>query len=142
MRTKILVVALLLCLLAVGSSLAGTLRVTPDQTFRVNGSWVPAEALSVGDKLVTADGRVAVVTSIETVTTTENFTAYGLCTQHPGNFFAADLLVGGVCREPPSEKDSAEPAGQTATVPRWLAKWHGLIGRLLSALWEDPASGP
>ena len=50
-----------------------------DTRFWINGTWVPAEDLKVGDVFMTPDGKQAIVRDVETVSM-DDATCYGLIT--------------------------------------------------------------
>jgi len=60
------------------SSYAEQLRVTPEHPFYLNGEWVEAKDLKIGDKLKTIDGKTAVIRNIRKVETNEPITVYNL----------------------------------------------------------------
>ena len=79
----ILVFGLFLILLAsiigfVSFASAGELQVTEEHPFLVNDSWIPAKNLSVGDELLTIDGKKVRITEIEEVVSDETFSVYNL----------------------------------------------------------------
>jgi hypothetical protein len=57
---------------------AGTLKVTEEHPFLVNGSWISASELKVGDVLETIDGKKVRITSLEDIVSSENFSVYNL----------------------------------------------------------------
>jgi hypothetical protein len=57
---------------------AGTFRVTEEHPFLVNGEWISASQLVVGDVLSTVDGKQVRITSLEDVVSSENFSVYNL----------------------------------------------------------------
>jgi len=59
-------------------SLAGTLKVTEEHPFLINGSWISASDLKVGDILKTADGKSVRITNLQDVETEEPFPVYNL----------------------------------------------------------------
>jgi hypothetical protein len=80
-RGKILflVLALIFILISLSNfSQAGILKVTEEHPFLINGSWIPASDLKVGDELTTIDGKKVRITSIEDVETKEPFPVYNL----------------------------------------------------------------
>ena len=68
-----------------------------DTRFWVNGTWVPAENLKVGDVFMTPDGKRAIVRDVESVSL-ENASCYGLVTdsarQGPANTHVAAVAHG------------------------------------------------
>jgi len=92
-------VLLLLCPTFSAASDVGTLRITPKQALCVNGSWVGAKQLQVGETFTTPDGRVAVVTSVVPVVQKEAVPVYSLQTDgcvyrkpHPRSYGPQTLL--------------------------------------------------
>ena len=80
-RGKILFLALAFAFIIISLSnfsQAGTLKVTEEHPFLINGSWVSASDLKVGDELTTIDGKKVRITSIEDVETKEPFPVYNL----------------------------------------------------------------
>ena len=57
---------------------AGTLKVTEEHPFLVEGKWIQANELKLGDKIQTLDGKKVRITSIEDVETKEPFPVYNL----------------------------------------------------------------
>jgi len=57
---------------------ASELKVTEEHLFLVDGKWIPASQLNVGDFLQTSDGEKVVITEIEDIETKENFSVYNL----------------------------------------------------------------
>jgi hypothetical protein len=57
---------------------AGTLKVTEEHPFLVNGSWISASELKVGDVLETIDRKKVRITSLEDIVSSENFSVYNL----------------------------------------------------------------
>lgn len=57
---------------------AGQLKVTNEHPFYVNGSWVTAGDLKVGDLLTTEDGKQVRITSLEDIVSLDNFSVYNL----------------------------------------------------------------
>ena len=60
----IIIVAVVMFLSLAAASSTEQLVASEEAMFWVNGSWVPAEQLQVGDKFMTPDGKVAVVKSV------------------------------------------------------------------------------
>ena len=75
-----LLVLILLSLTSIFASFAsaGELQVTEEHPFLVNDSWIPAKNLSVGDELLTIDGKKVRITEIEEVVSDETFSVYNL----------------------------------------------------------------
>jgi len=109
---------------------AGSLRIPPEQLFRVNGSWVPAEDLKAGDRFVMADGRGAVVRNITTMNGTPGTPCYGLVTDGPHDFFANGILS----RD--SSTPSAGPPARTGTSQPSSRRWDRLI-ESIRTLWQN-----
>ena len=57
---------------------AGELKVTTEHPFLINGSWIPASQLKVGDLLTTLDGKTAIIKSINSVNLANTFNVYNL----------------------------------------------------------------
>ena len=79
MKTAVFLVLACMILSSAAPARAAEVVASHDTLFRVNGTWVPAEALRVGDVFVTPDGKRAVVRDVEAVSV-ENATRYGLVT--------------------------------------------------------------
>ena len=99
----ILVFGLFLILLAsiigfVSFASAGELQVTEEHPFLVNDSWIPAKNLSVGDELLTIDGKKVRITEIEEVVSDETFSVYNLEAKKYSDFV--------VCGEDECDNDS------------------------------------
>jgi intein/homing endonuclease len=80
-RGKILFLVLALAFILISLSnfsQAGTLKVTEEHPFLINGSWIPASDLKVGDELTTIDGKKVRITNITDVETKEPFPVYNL----------------------------------------------------------------
>jgi hypothetical protein len=80
---------------------AGTLKVTEEHPFLVNGEWISASQLRVGDVLQTIDGKNVTIKKITPHETSEPFSVYNL---EAGIFH--DFVVA----------DSSEPAGEEVGV--------------------------
>ncbi len=65
---------------------AGELKVTSEHPFLIEGNWVSANQLNVGDKLTLADGRKAVIKNIKRVVPAESFKVYNLETEKYNDF--------------------------------------------------------
>ncbi|MBR9704166.1 hypothetical protein GOV12_02050 [Candidatus Pacearchaeota archaeon] len=72
------IVALLVLTLVVSMVSAGELKVTMEHPFLIDGSWVNASDLVVGDEISTIDGRLARITRIKDVVSDEAFKVYNL----------------------------------------------------------------
>jgi len=59
-------------------SYAEQLKVTPEHPFYLNGEWIEAKNLKIGDKLKTIDGKTAVIKNIQKVKTEKPITVYNL----------------------------------------------------------------
>jgi hypothetical protein len=57
---------------------AGNLKVTEEHPFLVNGEWISASQLVVGDTLSTVDGKKVKITSLDDVVSNESFPVYNL----------------------------------------------------------------
>jgi hypothetical protein len=57
---------------------AGTLKVTEEHPFLVNGSWISASDLKVGDTLSTVDGKKVKITGLEDIVRDSSFPVYNL----------------------------------------------------------------
>ena len=57
---------------------AGELKVTTEHPFLINGNWIPASQLKVGDLLTTLDGKTAIIKSINSVNLADTFNVYNL----------------------------------------------------------------
>jgi hypothetical protein len=69
----------------------GELKVTSRHPFYVDGEWIKAENLEVGDKLTTADGKKAVIKNIEKIR--EEVEVYNMHVDSYENYFANNILV-------------------------------------------------
>jgi hypothetical protein len=65
---------------------AGELRVTEEHPFLINGTWISASQLKVGDILQTSDGKKVRITSVEDVVSSEPFLVYNLEASEYSNF--------------------------------------------------------
>ncbi len=86
---KLLSVSLLL--LFVGIAFAAELKVTLEHPFLVEGGWVAASELKVGDELTASDGRKARIKNI--IDVDSPIEVYNLHVAGPNTFFANDILV-------------------------------------------------
>ncbi|MBP7708384.1 hypothetical protein KA107_01765 [Candidatus Pacearchaeota archaeon] len=57
---------------------AGELKVTEEHPFLINGNWIDAKDLKVGDNLTTVDGKRIVIDSVEVVKPENPFLVYNL----------------------------------------------------------------
>lgn len=57
---------------------AGELKVTEEHPFLVNGKWISASQLQVGDVLQTVDGKKVRITSLKDMVSNSNFPVYNL----------------------------------------------------------------
>ncbi len=71
----------------------GELRVTSEHPFLINGTWVTAKDLKVGDELFTVNGKKARITKIIDVKTKEPFPVYNLEVRGYENFVLDDEIV-------------------------------------------------
>jgi len=71
----------------------GQLKVTLEHPFLINGNWVKANELKVGDKLTTEDGRKAVISSIEKVSVPEGIEVYNLEDELFHNYISDGIVV-------------------------------------------------
>jgi len=65
---------------------ASTLRVTQEHPFLVNGEWISASQLKIGDLLTTVGGKHVVITNITDITSEDNFSVYNLEAKQYSNF--------------------------------------------------------
>jgi hypothetical protein len=79
MKTAVVLVLACMILLSAAPARAAEVVASHDTRFWVNGTWVPAENLKVGDVFVTTDGKRAIVKDVESVSL-ENASCYGLVT--------------------------------------------------------------
>ena len=79
MKTAVVLVLVSMILLSAAPSRAGEIVASHDTRFWVNGTYVPAEDLKVGDTFLTPDGKRAVVRDVESVSM-DNASCYGLVT--------------------------------------------------------------
>jgi len=79
MKTMAALVLACMILLSAAPSRAAEVVASHDTRFWVNGTWVPAENLKVGDVFMTPDGKQAIVKDVEAVSM-ENASCYGLAT--------------------------------------------------------------
>jgi hypothetical protein len=76
---------------------ASQLRVTEEHPFFVNGEWISASDLKVGDNLTTPDGKNITIKNISDFILDENFSVYNLEANEYSNFVASSDGVGVVC---------------------------------------------
>jgi len=84
------ILLLLALILFSGLVYAGELKVTSEHPFLINGEWVSASDLNIGDKLTLADGRKAVIKNIRKVVPAESFKVYNLETEKYNDFVVGD----------------------------------------------------
>ena len=89
MKLKSILFVLLLVLMASLVS-AGTLRVTEEHPFLINGEWIPAKELKIGDRLTEINGKIVEIISIRKVTPKEPFLVYNLEAGIYNNFVVRD----------------------------------------------------
>jgi hypothetical protein len=80
----------------ISASSFGELKVTEEHPFLINGSWIPASDLKVGDELTTISGKKVRITSIEDIETKEPFPVYNLEAGEYSNFVADGDGYGGL----------------------------------------------
>jgi len=69
---------------------AGTLKVTSEHPFLINGEWIPASELKIGDRLTEINGKTVEITSIKKVTPKEPFLVYNIEAGKYHNFIVRD----------------------------------------------------
>ena len=69
---------------------AGTLKVTSEHPFLIDGQWIPAKELKVGDRLTEINGKIVEITSIKKVTPKEPFLVYNIEAGKYHNFVVRD----------------------------------------------------
>ena len=79
MKTAVFLVLACMILSSAAPARAAEVGASHGTRFWVNGTWVPAEDLKVGDVFVTPDGKLAIARDVEAVSM-ENATCYGLVT--------------------------------------------------------------
>lgn len=94
-KNKLLFLALLLIFLVLPLISAYTLKVTEEHPFLVDGKWISAKELKVGDRLITANGKRARITGIKEVASEKEFPVYNLEAGRYHNFVVGplDLVV-------------------------------------------------
>ena len=60
------------------NALTGTLKVTSEHPFLINGKWIPASQLKVGDLITAVNGKKAKITSINDFELYNPFNVYNL----------------------------------------------------------------
>ena len=128
--TIIMLCALLLSI--VSATETGRLLTSDDQLFWVNGSWLPADQVKVGDKFMTPEGKVAVVKSTQDVTSAENASCYGLLSENPHDFFANDVLAHDGSLSSREQANAEMTAGNHPCSESISARQGGPLGRF----WE------
>ena len=71
----------------------GELKVTLEHPFYVDGEWIRAGDLEIGDELVTSNGGKAVISSADRIIIDEPIDVYNLHVDGPENYYANDVLV-------------------------------------------------
>ena len=69
---------------------AGTLKVTSEHPFLINGEWIPASELKIGDRLTEINGKIVEITSIKKVVPKEPFLVYNIEAGIYNNFVVRD----------------------------------------------------
>ncbi|MBP7708383.1 hypothetical protein KA107_01760 [Candidatus Pacearchaeota archaeon] len=72
---------------------AGELKVTQEHPFLINGNWISAKDLHVGDNLTTLDGKKIVIDSVEVVKPENPFLVYNLEVSKYHTFLVGDSKV-------------------------------------------------
>jgi len=74
---------------------AGTLKVTEEHPFLVDGKWIQANELKLGDKIQTLNGKNVTITSLENIETQEDFQVYNIEVENYSNFIIGneELIV-------------------------------------------------
>ena len=74
---------------------AGTLKVTEEHPFLVDGKWIQANELKLGDKIQTLNGKNVTITILENIETQEDFQVYNLEVENYSNFIIGneELIV-------------------------------------------------
>jgi len=67
------------------------LKVTLEHPFYINGNWIKASDLKVGDELTTADGKKALIKNIKQVN--KPAIVFNLNVNYPNNYFVEGILV-------------------------------------------------
>ncbi|MDD5193855.1 MAG: polymorphic toxin-type HINT domain-containing protein [Candidatus Nanoarchaeia archaeon] len=85
---------LFILLLNLSSFYAQELKVTSEHPFLINGKWIPASQLHVGDLLTTAEGKTSKIMSIKKIVSTEAIPVYNLEADIYHNFIVnGDVVV-------------------------------------------------
>jgi len=79
MKAAVVLVLACMILLSAAPTRAAEVVASHNARFWVNGTWVPAGNLKVGDVFMTPDGKQAIVRDVESVSM-ENASCYGLVT--------------------------------------------------------------
>lgn len=86
-RLGLFIFSVFIVLLSILSFVSGSqLKVTEEHPFLINGSWISASQLQVGDLLTTVDGKNVRITSIEDVVEETNFSVYNLESKEYSDF--------------------------------------------------------
>jgi len=87
------VILLVICFLVLSFSIvsASQLKVTSEHPFLVNGNWIPASQLQVGDKLKTSDGKQVVIKNITEVE--DRVEVYNLEASPYSDFVVSDGVI-------------------------------------------------
>jgi hypothetical protein len=88
-RGKILFLVLALAFILISLSnfsQAGTLKVTEEHPFLVNGQWISAEQLKVGDVIQTLEGKNVTIINLEDIQNNYDFSVYNLEVENYSNF--------------------------------------------------------
>jgi len=85
-------VGLIICLIFLNVFFvsAGTLKVTTEHPFLINGTWIPASQLKVGDELTLANGSKVTITKLTDVVENESFPVYNLEAGEYHNFVVGE----------------------------------------------------
>ena len=89
MKKKRLIFVLVLLILSSLVS-AGTLKVTSEHPFLINGEWIPASELKIGDRLTEINGKIVEITSIKKIIPKDPFLVYNLEAGKYHNFVVRD----------------------------------------------------
>src|SRR3989344_6394562 len=87
---KINLILILAFLITLSLVSAGTLKVTSEHPFLINGEWIPAKELKIGDRLTEINGKTVEITSIKKVTPKEPFLVYNIEAGKYHNFVVRD----------------------------------------------------
>jgi len=80
----------LVILFGINLILAGELRVTQEHPFLIDGKWIPASSLEVGDELVSVDGKKIKITSIKDVFLENPVLVYNLDSSETDDFIVGE----------------------------------------------------